>query len=56
MPSFSKTLSDEGIAIKTLKIVENGDFEEERVKVVMQGGNGIIGTRNFADNLSDFKA
>jgi len=31
MPPFSKSLKEEGIAIKTFKLVENGIFKEEEI-------------------------
>eukprot|EP00347_Sterkiella_histriomuscorum_P006120 403353992 len=60
MPSFSKTLDEEGAAIESFKLVQEGEFQEEGITnllVNQKGSNPLItGTRNLADNLSDLKA
>jgi 5-oxoprolinase (ATP-hydrolysing) len=61
MPSFSKCLAEEGAAFMGLKIVENGVFQENILTNLLcnqpKEANALItGTRNLADNLSDFKA
>lgn len=60
MPSFSKALEEEGVAIKSFKLVRNGEFQEEDVTELFcnqTGKNPLIkGTRNLSDNLSDLKA
>ena len=61
MPSFSKCLAEEGAAILSMKIVENGVFQQERIVAAMCNQDNrsnplIVGTRNLSDNLSDFKA
>ena len=33
MPSFSKTLSEEGVAIESFKLVESGQFQEEKLRI-----------------------
>ncbi|EGC31170.1 hypothetical protein DICPUDRAFT_50323 [Dictyostelium purpureum] len=50
MPPFSKSIHEEGAAIKSLKIVENGHFQEDTIREV------FAKSRNLADNLSDLKA
>lgn len=35
MPPFSKSLEDEGVAIKTYKLVLNGIFQEEGIKELL---------------------
>ncbi|CDW77531.1 5-oxoprolinase [Stylonychia lemnae] len=60
MPSFSKDLSEEGAAIETFKLVQDGVFQEVGITdllVNQSGDNPLIrGTRNLADNISDLKA
>lgn len=60
MPSFSKLLEEEGAAIESLKIVRDGEFQEQdviRVMTEQKGSNPLItGTRALSDNISDFKA
>jgi 5-oxoprolinase (ATP-hydrolysing) len=57
MPPFSKTIKEEGFAMKSLKIVKNNIFrEEELVEKLLNPGEGIIGTRALKDNISDIKA
>lgn len=50
MPPFSKTLAEEGAAIKSFKLVEGGVFQEEKIKEILKN------SRNLSDNLSDLKA
>lgn len=60
MPSFSKTLEEEGAAIESFKLVVDGKFQEEEVTKIFVNQTGanprIKGTRNLSDNLSDLKA
>lgn len=61
MPSFSKHLAEEGAAFMSFKIVENGQFQEEKVteRLMNQPNKSnplITGSRNLNDNISDFKA
>jgi len=60
MPSFSKALEEEGAAFMSFKIIEDGVFQEEKLKDVLCNQTGqhpkIVGTRNLVDNLGDFKA
>jgi len=60
MPPFSKHLFEEGAAIKSFKLVQNGAFNEEGiVKLLVDEPAryaGCSGTRNLQDNLSDLKA
>nr|MBC8282471.1 hydantoinase B/oxoprolinase family protein [Nitrospinota bacterium] len=52
MPPFSKTLQEEGVCIKTFKLVEGGEFQEEGIKKILQEA----GARSLSDNISDLKA
>ena len=65
MPPFSRELKEEGVCIKTFKLVENGVFNEEGItellkspgKIKRKSGEAIIsGTRLLSDNISDMKA
>jgi len=57
MPPFSRTLKDEGIAIKSFKLVEKGIFKEkEIIKIFTEPEEGVIGTRALKDNICDLKA
>ncbi|MEA3465541.1 MAG: hydantoinase B/oxoprolinase family protein [Thermodesulfobacteriota bacterium] len=62
MPPFSRILSEEGCAIKGMKLVRGGVFQQSEVEEVfsrngrdVQGGV-IPGSRRLADNISDLKA
>ena len=50
MPSFSKTLSEEGVAIKSFKLVEKNLFQEEKLKEL------FCQSRLLKDNISDLRA
>ncbi|RDW64243.1 putative hydantoinase b oxoprolinase protein [Coleophoma crateriformis] len=55
----SKELWHEGIAIKTMKLVSNGTFEEEAIRKVfadVANKPGCSATRRINDNISDLKA
>jgi 5-oxoprolinase (ATP-hydrolysing) len=65
MPPDSRQLAEEGAAITSFKLVENGIFQEEKISelllaestVVRGSGKTVIsGTRRLSDNLSDLKA
>lgn len=60
MPSFSKSLEEEGAAFMSFKIVEGDKFQEEKLTHHLCNQTGshpdIVGTRNLIDNLGDFKA
>lgn len=60
MPPMSKALFQEGAAIKGLKIVEKGEFNEDAVKKALLEEpaqyDGCSGTRCLTDNVSDLKA
>ena len=59
MPAFSKTLWEEGAAIKSLKLVKSGVFQEEAVTELLNSPSqmsGCSGTRTLSDNLSDLRA
>ncbi len=52
MPPFSKSLEEEGACIKTFKLVQNGEFQEEGIKKILKEA----GARSISDNISDLKA
>lgn len=57
MPPFSRSLDDEGVAIKSFKLVVKQKFMEEEIKaLLLNPGEGKIGTRTIKDNISDLKA
>jgi len=58
MPPFSKHLWEEGAGIISMKLVEGGVFQEERISQILckPTGPGCVGTRNLSENLSDLKA
>ncbi|KAF7516971.1 hypothetical protein G7054_g13964 [Neopestalotiopsis clavispora] len=55
----SKELWEEGISIKTMKIVSGGEFLEDEIRAAFDKAGSFPGcspTRRIADNLSDLKA
>ena len=57
MPAFAESLSEEGVAFKSFKIVDNGVFKETELRELFNNpGEGIIGSRNIEENISDLKA
>ncbi|CAK9147854.1 unnamed protein product [Ilex paraguariensis] len=61
MPPFSKSIWEEGAAIKAYKLVENGIFQEEGITKLLrfpsdESAHNIPGTRRLQDNLSDLHA
>lgn len=64
MPPFSKSIYEEGAAIKAFKLVEKGVFQEDGIVKLLQhpcsdensGKRSIPGTRRLQDNLSDLRA
>ena len=65
MPPDSKSLVEEGAAIHSFKLVENGLFQEDGIsRLLLAPGNipteegrpPISGSRRISDNLSDLKA
>ncbi|CAI8585154.1 unnamed protein product [Vicia faba] len=62
MPPFSKSILEEGAAIKAFKLVEKGVFQEQGIVKLLQfpgsdnRGTKIRGTRKIQDNLSDLHA
>ncbi|EFJ05544.1 hypothetical protein SELMODRAFT_136983 [Selaginella moellendorffii] len=64
MPPFSKTIREEGAAIKAFKLVEGGVFQEDGIVKILKAktlDDGetdtlIPGTRKLEDNLSDLRA
>ncbi|KAL0368668.1 UNVERIFIED_CONTAM: 5-oxoprolinase [Sesamum calycinum] len=62
MPPFSKSIWEEGAAIKAFKLVEKGNFQEEGISQLLlfpsadESAHKIPGTRRLQDNLSDLRA
>lgn len=61
MPPFSKSIQEEGVCIKSMKLVENGVFKEKEISDLLtrtsKTDKGLIsGTRTLKDNISDLKA
>ncbi|KAK9917414.1 hypothetical protein WJX75_004082 [Coccomyxa subellipsoidea] len=63
MPPNSHSLVEEGAAILSFKLVDDGIFQTEGITDILMGPGdlsdsipGISGTRNLSDNLSDLKA
>lgn len=62
MPPFSKSIWEEGAAIKAFKLVEKGVFQEEGISKLLcfpssdDSAFSIPGTRRLQDNLSDLHA
>jgi 5-oxoprolinase (ATP-hydrolysing) len=50
MPPFSRQLSEEGAAIKSFKIVKDGEFQLEGLTEILKE------SRNLNDNIADLKA
>jgi 5-oxoprolinase (ATP-hydrolysing) len=50
MPPFSKSLSDEGAAILSTKLVKEGIFQENEIKNILRD------SRKISDNIADLKA
>ncbi|OAY37713.1 5-oxoprolinase [Manihot esculenta] len=62
MPPFSKSIWEEGAAIKAFKLVERGVFQEEGIIKLLKfpcsddSAHKIPGSRRLQDNLSDLHA
>lgn len=59
MPAHSTSLTQEGAAFVSFKLVRNGVFQEEAVTESLHEPSKVpdcTGTRNLQDNLSDLKA
>lgn len=62
MPPFSKSIWEEGAAIKAFKLVDKGIFQEEGIIKLLrfpssdESAHNIPGTRRLQDNLSDLQA
>lgn len=57
--SYARDIVDEGVNIKTWKIVQNGKFDDNGLLkhfVEEPKSHGVCGTRNIDDNISDLKA
>jgi 5-oxoprolinase (ATP-hydrolysing) len=50
MPPFSETLDEEGARIESIKLVENGVFQDARIRAILKD------SRRLEDNLSDLRA
>ena len=46
---IAKTLKEEGACIKTFKLVQGEEFQEEKIKSILQKA----GARSLSDNISD---
>ena len=62
MPPFSESLAEEGVCIKSVKLVDHGTFQEENIRTLfteekeLANGTRVPGSRLLADNISDLKA
>jgi 5-oxoprolinase (ATP-hydrolysing) len=65
MPPDSRYIEEEGVCIKSFKLVENGHFQEKEIRELFlatghitpeQGRPKISGVRRIEDTLSDLKA
>ena len=58
MPPHSRLLSEEGAAIKSFRLVQDGLFQEQGMSELLlkSAGPGCSGTRRLADNISDLRA
>ncbi|KAI3632101.1 hypothetical protein MIR68_009937 [Amoeboaphelidium protococcarum] len=60
MPHNSKYLYEEGAAVKSLKLVKNGQFQMDGLKEIFLDQpaqyRNCSGARNFKDNVSDLKS
>ncbi|MGM0416118.1 MAG: hydantoinase B/oxoprolinase family protein [Thermodesulfobacteriota bacterium] len=62
MPPFSAFLAEEGCAIRSLKVVTRGRFEEQRLREIFaipgsdRYGEPVPGSRGIEDNISDVQA
>ncbi|KPI89953.1 putative 5-oxoprolinase [Leptomonas seymouri] len=59
MPPFSKSLLDEGAAIKTLRLVQEGVFNEDGIREALLAPGklpGMSGCRTLEDSISDLRA
>ncbi|MCW5725095.1 MAG: hydantoinase B/oxoprolinase family protein [Maricaulaceae bacterium] len=54
MPPFSKTIAEEGVLFRNVKVMAQGRFLEAEVRQVLQGG--AMPARNPAQNIADMKA
>ncbi|MCD6526139.1 MAG: hydantoinase B/oxoprolinase family protein, partial [Desulfuromonas sp.] len=62
MPPFSTSLEEEGCAIRGMKLVRQGRFQQQEIEALLSetkhdaDGRIIPGSCRLADNISDFKA
>lgn len=54
MPPFSKTIDEEGVLFRNLKVMEAGRFRDAEVRAVLTGGE--FPARNPDQNVADMKA
>jgi len=65
IPPLSTTLAEEGVCIRSFKLVKKGVFQEQEIRRILgsayeamtsKGKRCISGCRNLEDNISDLKA
>ena len=62
MPPFSRSLNEEGCAIRGMKLVRAGEFQQQQIETILStpnsddDGNAVPASRRLADNISDLKA
>ncbi len=54
MPPFSRSLSDEGVLLRSFRLIDAGTSREEELQELLTGGP--YPTRNLYDNLADISA
>jgi 5-oxoprolinase (ATP-hydrolysing) len=54
MPSGSKSIEEEGVLIDSVRIVDRGVFNEEKLRTLLTSGRYPV--RNVAQNLADLRA
>ncbi len=56
MPPFSTTLQEEGVSIKSFKLVEGGVFKETEMRALLSQPVDTHPSRTVEDNIADLKA
>lgn len=56
MPSFSKSINDEGIWFKSFQLVKDDEFQEDSLKYELGDVKNKQPSRNIEDNICDLKA
>ncbi|MCP4445561.1 MAG: 5-oxoprolinase [Myxococcales bacterium] len=54
MPPFSTSISEEGVVLRAVQIVRNGEFDEDGVRAIF--ASGPYPARCIADNIADLNA